>query len=85
MMKAVNLISSEFEVKILQPLLSLEFVEFAKSVPINEKILDSEDLMRKHAIRKLAADIGVPKVSYSKRKKALQYGTQIHRKLLKVR
>jgi len=85
MMKAVNLISSEFGVEILQPLLSSEFVAFAKSVPISEKILDSEDLMRKHAIRKLAADVGVPEISYTKRKKALQYGTKIHRKLLKTR
>lgn len=85
MMKAVNLISSEFGVKIIQPLLSSEFIEFAKTIPISEKILDSEDLMRKHAIRKLAKDIGVPELSYNKRKKALQYGTKIHRKLLKTR
>ena len=85
MMKAVNLISSEFGVEILQPLLSSEFVAFAKSVPIDEKILDSEDLMRKHAIRKLAKEVGVPEISYTKRKKALQYGTKIHRKLLKTR
>ncbi len=85
MMMAVNLISSEFGVQILQPLLSQEFVAFAKSVPISEKILDPEDLMRKHAIRKLAADIGVPEISYTKRKKALQYGTKIHKKLLKTR
>jgi asparagine synthase (glutamine-hydrolysing) len=69
----------------LQPLLLSEFIEFAKSVPITEKILDSEDLMRKHAIRKLAKEIGVPEISYTKRKKALQYGTKIHRKLLKTR
>ncbi len=85
MMNAVNLISSEFGVEILQPLLSQEFAAFAKSVPISEKILDSEDLMRKHAIRKLAKEIGVPEISYTKRKKALQYGTKIHRKLLKTR
>ncbi len=85
MMKAVNLVSSEFGVEILQPLLSSKFIEFAKSVPISEKILDSEDLMRKHAIRKIAADVGVPEISYTKRKKALQYGTKIHRKLLKTR
>jgi asparagine synthase (glutamine-hydrolysing) len=85
MMKAVNLISSEFGVIILQPLLSSEFVSFAKSIPITEKILDSEDLMRKHAIRKLAKDVGVPEISYTKRKKALQYGTQIHKKLLRTR
>ena len=85
MMKAVNMISSEFEVKIIQPLLSSEFIKYAKTVPLEEKILDSEDLMRKHAIRKLAQDIGVPEISYNKRKKALQYGTKIHRKLLKTR
>jgi asparagine synthase (glutamine-hydrolysing) len=85
MMKAVNLVSSEFGVKILQPLLSTEFVTFAKSIPISEKILDSEDLVRKHAIRKLALDVGVPEISYTKRKKALQYGTKIHKKLLKIR
>jgi asparagine synthase (glutamine-hydrolysing) len=85
MMKAVNMISSEFGIKIIQPLLSSEFIEFAKTIPINEKILDSEDLMRKHAIRQLAKDVGVPELSYNKRKKALQYGTKIHRKLLKTR
>jgi len=85
MMKAVNLISSEFGVKIIQPLLSPEFIKFAKTIPITEKILDSEDLMRKHAIRRLAKDVQVPEISYNKRKKALQYGTKIHRKLLKTR
>jgi len=85
MMKAVNRVSSELGVSIIQPLLSLEFVAFAKSIPINEKILNSEDLMRKHAIRKLAQDVGVPEISYTKRKKALQYGTKIHRNLLKTR
>ena len=85
MMKAVNMISSEFDVKILQPLLSEEFIEYAKTVPISEKIKDSEDLMRKHAIRNLGKDIGIPEISYTKRKKALQYGTKIHRKLLKTR
>jgi asparagine synthase (glutamine-hydrolysing) len=85
MMKAVNLVSSEFGVTILQPLLSSEFVEFAKTVPITEKIHDSEDLIRKHVIRKIAQDVGVPEISYTKRKKALQYGTKIHKKLLKTR
>lgn len=85
MMKAVNLISSEFDVKILQPLLSPNFITFAKTIPISEKIHDSEDLYRKHIIRKLAKDVGVPELSYSKRKKALQYGSKIHKALLKIR
>ena len=85
MMKAVNLIASEFGVNILQPLLSKKFIEYAKTVPISEKIHDSEDLYRKHIIRKLAREINVPELSCVKRKKALQYGSKIHRVLLKTR
>jgi asparagine synthase (glutamine-hydrolysing) len=85
MMKAVNLITSEFGVKILQPLLSSKFIEYAKTIPISEKIHDSEDLYRKHIIRKLASDIKVPELSCTKRKKALQYGSKIHKALLKTR
>ena len=85
MMKAVNVIASEFNVKILEPLLSAKFIEYAKTIPISEKIHSSDDLYRKHIIRKLASDIGVPEVSCSKRKKALQYGSKIHKFLLKTR
>ena len=85
MMKAVNVIASEFDVKILQPLLSAKFIEYAKTVPITEKIHSSDDLYRKHIIRKLASDVGVPEISCSKRKKALQYGSKIHKSLLKTR
>ena len=85
MMKAVNVISSEFDVKILQPLLSVKFIEYAKTIPITEKIHSSDDLYRKHIIRKLANDVGVPEISCSKRKKALQYGSKIHKSLLKTR
>ena len=85
MMKAVNEVTLEFEVRIIQPLLSPDFVKYAKSVPLAEKIHDSDDLLRKHAIRNLAKDIGVPELSANKRKKALQYGSKIHKALLKTR
>ena len=85
MMKAVNLVTSEFGVSMFQPLLSPKFIEYAKTVPISEKILSSEDLYRKHIIRKLAAEVNVPELSCTKRKKALQYGSKIHKALLKTR
>ena len=85
MMKAVNLISSEFKVKIIQPLLSQDFINYAKSVPISEKITSPDDLMRKHIIRKLALIVNVPEISANKRKKALQYGSLIHKVLTKSR
>lgn len=84
MMNAVNTVSSEFGVTILQPFLSKEFVEFAKTIPIDEKIKDKDDLIRKHIVRKLALTIEVPKESALKRKKALQYGSLIHKNLMKV-
>ena len=85
MMKAVNEVSSQFEVKILQPFLSEQFISFAKKIPLIEKIKNSDDLQRKHIIRKIASEIGVPEISATKRKKALQYGSLIHKTLIKSR
>jgi asparagine synthase (glutamine-hydrolysing) len=85
MMKAVNLVSSEFGVKITQPFLSDRFIKFSKKIPLNYKIKDSEDLLRKHIIRKIAKNIGVPEISANQRKKAMQYGSLIHKELIKSR
>jgi asparagine synthase (glutamine-hydrolysing) len=85
MMKAVNTIASEFGVKILQPFLSKEFVNYAKKIPLEEKIHGSDDLMRKHIVRDLALKIGVPKEAAFKHKKALQYGSLIHKALMKIK
>ena len=85
MMIAVNNVTSSLGVKILQPLLNENFITYAKTIPISEKIIDSDDLQRKHVIRKLAVSCGVPKISAYKQKKALQYGSKIHKQLLKFR
>jgi asparagine synthase (glutamine-hydrolysing) len=85
MMKAVNLVTSEFGVQIVQPFLSEQFIEFSKSVPLEHKIKDKDDLMRKHIVRKLALSVGVPEESALKQKKAMQYGSLIHKNFLKVK
>ena len=85
MMVAVNNVCSEFGVKIIQPLLSSSFIDYAKKIPISEKIHGHDDLTRKHVIRSLAIDCNVPEISAHKQKKALQYGSQIHKALLKSR
>jgi len=85
MMIAVNNVTSSFGVKMLQPLLNEDFISFAKTIPVSEKITDSDDLQRKHVIRKLAVSCGVPEISAYKQKKALQYGSKIHKRLLKFR
>ena len=85
MMIAVNNVTSRFDVKILQPLLNDNFISYAKTIPISQKIISPDDLQRKHAIRKLALTCGVPEISANKQKKALQYGSKIHKQLLKFR
>jgi asparagine synthase (glutamine-hydrolysing) len=85
MMKAVNQVTSEFGVSIVQPFLSERFIEFAKTVPLEHKIKDKDDLMRKHIVRKLALSVGVPEESALKQKKAMQYGSLIHKNFLKIK
>ncbi len=85
MMKAVDSVASEHGVTFLQPLLSPEFITLAMSVPVSEKIHGPDDMYRKHIIRTIARATGVPEISCSKKKKALQYGSRIHKKLLKAK
>jgi len=85
MMRAINNVCSEFQVIIVQPLLSNNFIEFAKKIPISQKIKNADDLLRKHIIRDTASSIGVPEISVNQRKKAIQYGSLIHKTLIKSR
>jgi asparagine synthase (glutamine-hydrolysing) len=85
MMKTVNLTASQFGVELIQPFLLQDFINFAKKISLKYKIHDSDDLLRKHIIRELALKIGVPEISSNKRKKALQYGSLIHKTLMKIK
>jgi len=85
MMKVISQICNENGVTILQPFLSAQFIEFAKKIPLAHKIHGSEDLMRKHIIRKVGETIGVPLIAVNQRKKAVQYGSLIHKALIKSR
>jgi len=79
------LVASPFGVVLIQPFLLQDFIDFAKKIPLKHKIYGSDDLLRKHIIRELALKIGVPKLSSNKRKKALQYGSLIHKTLMKIK
>ena len=85
MMVAINAVTAEFGVRMIQPFLSPNFIDYAKKIPVSEKIHGSDDMKRKHPIRELAMDYGIPEVAAQKQKKALQYGSQIHKSLLKSR
>jgi asparagine synthase (glutamine-hydrolysing) len=75
----------ESGIKSVQPFLNDDFIAFAKTIPLEYKIKGPDDLLRKHIIREVALNIGVPKESAMYPKKALQYGSLIHKHLVKKR
>lgn len=79
LMSEVAIVTGQFSVAARQPFLSRKFIEFAKAIPIDQKIRGPDDMMRKHILRQTALSIGVPEESAMKPKKALQYGSSIHK------
>ncbi|HEU5462113.1 MAG TPA: asparagine synthase C-terminal domain-containing protein [Nitrososphaeraceae archaeon] len=77
-------ISKEFHINIKQPFLSQKFINYAMKIPIEEKIHGPSDYLRKHILREIAVSLNVPIESAMKPKKALQYGTMIHKNLTKI-
>lgn len=84
MVRAVNDVTAKHGVSVTQPLLADDFVEYAMRIPLAEKITGSDDLLRKHIVRRTANLVGVPYKSAYSRKKALQYGSGIHRALVRT-
>lgn len=70
-------------VRLAQPFLSPGFAERARAVPLELKVRGAGDTLRKHAVREAAARRGVPARICSRPKKALQYGSGIHRAALR--
>lgn len=69
----------KYNVSIIQPFLSKEFISIAMKFPIYEKIVSDDDFLRKHIIRKIALFLELPPEVIIRRKKALQYGSLIHK------
>jgi len=83
LMKEISEVLGESGIKSIQPFLTTDFIDFAKAIPLEYKIRGHDDFLRKHIIREIALDIGVPKESAMYPKKALQYGSLIHKNLVK--
>jgi asparagine synthase (glutamine-hydrolysing) len=79
LIQEIAAVASKFDVIVKQPFLSKQFIDFSKSISIDQKIKGPDDTMRKHVLRQVALLIGVPTESAMKPKKALQYGSLIHK------
>lgn len=65
------------------PYLDEKLVNFALKIPVKYKIDSDEDLIRKQILRDLAIDLGIDKEIAERPKKAAQYGSGIHKILIK--
>lgn len=76
-----ELMCSEFGLEMRFPFADTEFVKKALSIPAKEKILNKKDEERKHPLRKIALEIGVPKTVLERKKQSMNYGSGIHKEL----
>jgi asparagine synthase (glutamine-hydrolysing) len=84
LIEEIKTVAVQLGIQVRQPFLSSKFIQFAKAVPINQKIKGPDDMIRKHILRQTALELGVPKESAMKPKKALQYGSCIDKYFKKV-
>lgn len=74
-----QVVEKKYNITILQPFLSKGFISIAMKFPIYNKIVSHDDVLRKHIIRKIALSFEIPPEVIIRRKKALQYGSLIHK------
>ena len=72
------------DVELRLPFASFELAEFALSLPIECKIEQKPDTLRKLVLRKAALNAGMPSVLVDKPKKAVQYSTGINDAIKRV-
>jgi len=80
----IDKISASFGIRHVCPFLSKSFVDSAAEIPFKLKIKSEDDRLRKHIVREVALEIGVPKSAAFRAKKALQYSSGIHKAIAQL-
>ncbi|PKL66618.1 MAG: asparagine synthase (glutamine-hydrolyzing) [Methanobacteriales archaeon HGW-Methanobacteriales-1] len=70
-------------VELRVPFLDKEVIKTAFRIPIKYKIQSESDKLRKHILREVAGEMGVPDFIENRPKKAAQYGSGVHKILIK--
>lgn len=77
-----ELMASQFGVEARYPFLDKGLIAAVFSIPIDERI-EKDGRVKKPLLRRIARELGLPKEICSRRKRAVQYGSGIHRVLMK--
>jgi len=72
------------DVELRLPFASFELAEFALSLPLECKMEQKPDTLRKLVLRKVALDVGMPSSMVDRPKKAVQYSTGINDAIKRV-
>jgi asparagine synthase (glutamine-hydrolysing) len=70
-----------FDIEARFPFYNKDLAEAMFSVPIEERMDDYE--LKKTALRDAAKVLGVPEIAFKRRKRAMQYGSGVHKLLIK--
>jgi len=82
--KQTDKIAALFDIDYVCPFLSSGFINLAMKIPLDLKIESQDDEMRKHILREVALQIGVPRSAALRPKKAFQYSSGIHKAITKL-
>ena len=77
-------ITSSLDVELRLPFASFELVEFALSLPLECKMEQKVETLRKLVLRKVALNVGMPALMVDRPKKAVQYSTGINDAIKRV-
>ena len=79
--EAQDLVAKNFGMRAAYPFLYPPFVQEVLATPFSERLGTREH--KKPLLRKIAAELGVPRDAIDRKKKAMQYGSGVHKILLR--
>ena len=77
-------ICRSLDVELRLPFISSDLIEFALSLPVELKIGQNQNTLRKIVLRKVALNMGLPTSIVNKPKKAVQYSTGINNAIKRI-
>jgi asparagine synthase (glutamine-hydrolysing) len=77
-------ITSFHDIELRVPFGSFDLAEFALGLPVELKIENKTDTLRKLVLRKVAFNVGLPNLMTEKPKKAVQYSTGINNAIQRI-
>lgn len=78
-----GLIASQFGIEARYPFLDKSLIAVVLSIPIEERI-EEKGRVKKPLLRAIAKELGLPKEICTRKKRAVQYGSGIHKVLMKT-